>query len=250
MSRAGVGRRSPGRARMTAPRRSIRYLIASAVVLIGVIAAATAYLVAEFRERELRDAERELSNTALVLAEQLDRSFQSVELVQRSVLDAVAAEHVATSDDLTRIMGTQDVHRMLADKISGLAHVDAVTVINSQGKLINFSRYWPIPEVNVSDRVYFQALQADPSLRTFVSEPVHNRGNGTWTFFLARKIVNARGDFLGVVLGAVELGYFEKMFGAMRSARAAPSRSIAAMARCWSAIRAWKVRLGRSTKPG
>jgi hypothetical protein len=141
MSRAGVDRRSPRRARMIAPRRSIPYLVVSAVVLIGVIAAATAYLVAEFRERELRNAERELSNTALVVTEQLDRSFQSVELVQRSVLDSIAAEHVATSEELTRVMGTQDVHRMLADKISGLAHVDAVTLINAQGKLINFSRY-------------------------------------------------------------------------------------------------------------
>lgn len=200
---------------MIAPRRSIPYLVVSAVVLIGVIAAATAYLVAEFRERELRNAERELSNTALVVTEQLDRSFQSVELVQRSVLDSIAAEHVATSEELTRVMGTQDVHRMLADKISGLAHVDAVTLINAQGKLINFSRYWPIPEVNVLDRDYFKALQAEPSLLTFVSLPVHNRGNGTWTFFLARKIINARGDFLGVVLGAVELGYFEKIFGAI-----------------------------------
>src|SRR4051812_34234260 len=124
---------------MTAPRRPIRYLVASAAVLIGIIAAGTAYLVAEFRERELRNAERELSNTALIVAEQLDRSFQSLELVQRSVLDAVAAAHVATGEELTRIVGTQDVQRMLADKISGLTHVDAVTVIGAQGKLINSS---------------------------------------------------------------------------------------------------------------
>jgi diguanylate cyclase (GGDEF)-like protein/PAS domain S-box-containing protein len=200
---------------MKAPRTPIRYLIAFAAVLVGSIAVGTAYLVAEFRERELRDAERELGNTALVVAEQLDRSFQSVELVQRSVLDAVAAEHVATSEDLTRFIGTQDIHRMLADKISGLAHVDAVTVINAQGKLINFSRYWPIPQVNVSDRDYFRALMAAPSMRSFVSQPVHNRGTGTWTFYLARKIVNEQGDFLGMVLGAIELDYFEKMFGAI-----------------------------------
>src|SRR5690349_10075131 len=109
---------------MTAPRRPIRYLILSAAVLMGIIAAGTAYLVAEFRERELRNAERELGNTALIVAEQLDRSFQSLELIQRSVLDAVAAEHVATSEELTRVLGTQDIHRMLADKISGLALAD------------------------------------------------------------------------------------------------------------------------------
>ena len=188
---------------MTSPRQPIRSLLLCAGLLIGAIAIGSACLVLDFRDRELRNTERELKNTALIVAEQLDRSFQAVDLVQRSVLDAVDVAQIETSEQLTRVLGARDVHRMLADKISGLAHVNAVTVINAHGELINFSRYWPIPSVNVADRDYFSALQTDPSLRSFVSKPVRNRGTGSETFYLARKIVNRDGDFLGLVLGAI-----------------------------------------------
>jgi signal transduction histidine kinase len=85
-------------------------------------------------------------------------------------------------------------------------------MISSQGKLINFSRYWPIPHVEVTDRDYFKALRADPKLTTFISQPVRNRGTGTWTIYIARKFVSPEGEFLGLILGAMELQYFEKFF--------------------------------------
>ena len=104
---------------------------------------------------------------------------------------------------------------MLKTSINGLAQVDAITLINADGDLLNFSRYWPAPLVNVADRDYFKALKSDASLTSFVSQPVRNRGNGSWTVFLVRKIVAPNGDFLGVVLGAIDLSYFEKFFGAI-----------------------------------
>ncbi len=69
---------------------------------------------------------------------------------------------------------------LLKEKIAGLPQVDAVTMIDAGGKLTNFSRYWPIPDVNISDRDYYKALKADPDLQSFISMPVQNRGSGTW----------------------------------------------------------------------
>ena len=63
----------------------------------------------------------------------------------------------------------QETHLLLKEKIAGLPQVDAVTMIDADGKLLNFSRYWPIPDVNISDRDYFKALKADPSLESFIS---------------------------------------------------------------------------------
>jgi signal transduction histidine kinase len=112
-------------------------------------------------------------------------------------------------------MATHDIHLLLRDKISGIPQVDAVTLISAEGKLINFSRYWPTPEVNVSDRDYFKALEADPTRKTFISAPVQNRGTGTWTIYLARRLKGKRGEFLGLVLGAMELKYFEDFYRAV-----------------------------------
>jgi PAS domain-containing protein len=197
------------------PNRPIRYLILCGALLIAAIAVGTALLLSNFHNRALVDSERELKNTALILAEQIDRSFQALELVQGSVIERMHSLRIASSQDYAREMSGQDVHRMLKDKINGLVHVDAITLIDADGRLLNFSRAWPIPPINVADRDYFKALKADAQLTSFVSEPLRNRGTGTWTVYLARKLVTPQGEFLGLVLGAIELSYFEKLFGSI-----------------------------------
>jgi PAS domain S-box-containing protein len=191
----------------------ITLLILFGVLLIGLTISSTAILVSNFRARALADNERELKNITLILAEQIDRAFHSVELIQISVIERIQAQGIISSSDYEQKMSSHDTHLMLRDKISGAPHVDAVTMISAEGKLINFSRYWPIPDVNVSDRDYFKALKSDPNLFSFISEPVRNRGTGTWTIYIARKVIGSNGDFVGLVLVAMELHYFEKLFG-------------------------------------
>jgi diguanylate cyclase (GGDEF)-like protein len=195
--------------------RPIRYLILCGLLLVAAIVVGTSIMVGNFRNRALADSERELKNTALILAEQIDRSFQAVELVQRSVIEKIQSLGITSSEDYASRMSGHDVHLMLKTIISGLVHVDAVTLINTDGKLLNFSRFWPIPELSVADRDYFKAFKSDAQLTSFISLPAHNRGNGAWTVFLARKVMAPNGEFLGLVLGAVELSYFEKLFGSI-----------------------------------
>src|SRR5581483_1710749 len=122
---------------------------------------------------------------------------------------------IASSEDYTRRMSSEDVHQMLKASTSGLVQAYAISLINADGQLLNFSRFWPTPNISVADREFFLALKSDPRLTSFVSLAAHNRTNGAWTLFLVRKVTAANGDFLGLVLGAVELSYFDKFFGSV-----------------------------------
>jgi diguanylate cyclase (GGDEF)-like protein/PAS domain S-box-containing protein len=195
--------------------RPIRYLILCGVLIIAAIVAATAIMVGNLRERALSDSERELNNTALIFAEQIDRSLQAIDLVQSSVIERIRSLGIASSEDYARRMSSQDVHQMLKASTSGLVQAYAISLINAEGRLINFSRFWPIPDISVADREFFAALKADPRLTSFVSLPGHNRTDGAWTLFLARSVTTANGEFLGLVLGAVELSYFNKLLGSV-----------------------------------
>jgi diguanylate cyclase (GGDEF)-like protein/PAS domain S-box-containing protein len=195
--------------------RPIRYLILCGVLIIAAIVAATAMMVGNLRDRALSDSERELSNTALILAEQLDRSFQAIDLVQTSIIEKIQALGIASSEDYARRMSGQDVHLMLKASTSGLLQAYAISLINADGRLINFSRSWPVPEISVADREFFRALKSDPRLASFIGLPGHNSTNGAWTLFLARTVTAANGDFLGLVLGAIELSYFDKIIGSV-----------------------------------
>ena len=195
--------------------RPIRYLVLCGVLLIAAIVVSTSIMVDNLRDSALFDSERELKNTALILAEQIDRSFQAVDLVQSGVIEKIETLGIASSEDFARRLSGEDVHQMLKTSISGVVQASAITLINADGRLLNFSRYWPGPDINIDDREFFNVLKSDSRLMSYVSLPGHNRTDGAWTLVLARKVTAANGDFLGLVLGVVELSYFDKLFSSV-----------------------------------
>ena len=192
------------------------WLVAGAGSLAVLLMLAVTGLIATRRYNvELGDAARELRTLDLVLAAETTRSFQSVELVLDNVADQVAAEGAVTPEAVVDRMSTEPVHQALRARVAGVPQLDAVTLISATGKLINFSRGWPIPDVRLDDRDYFQALR-DGHEKIFLSEPVSNRGSGTPTIYLARRLSAPDGTFLGLVLGAVELASFERLYASLQ----------------------------------
>jgi hypothetical protein len=191
---------------------SLRVLGFGSLALICTIIGTNVIFLSNLRESSLQTAEANLARYSLTLVEEADRSFKSVDLVLSSIGDYLGRNGVTDSASYQRIMADQTTHLLLKEKITGLPQIDAVTMINAQGKLINFSRYWPIPAVDVSDRDYFMALKADPNLETFISKPVRNRGSGTWNIYIARRLNDPNGEFMGLLLGAMSLQYFENFF--------------------------------------
>jgi diguanylate cyclase (GGDEF)-like protein/PAS domain S-box-containing protein len=183
------------------------------MLLGGVIAAATMLMLSKLRNDAIVDGGRELENLALVLAEYTDRAFQSVALVEANLLEQAQARRPVTHEDFERQMSGQAVHLMLRDKASGMPHVGSLTLINADGKLINFSRFWPLPTIDVTDRDFFQALKSNSQLTYYLGEPVLNRATGSWTLHLVRRVSGPHGEFFGLILGAMEMDYFERYFG-------------------------------------
>jgi PAS domain S-box-containing protein len=217
---AGDGRAAPaGVADIGAAKavmsRQIRLLCLCGSFLVVAIVGATVTFAVGMRNQALEDTERELGNIGSVLAEQTAQSFRALDLVQASIIEHMRAKEVETEHHLEQLMGRQSIHHMLVDKISGLPQIDAVTIINEHGRLINFSRYWPIPQIDVTDRDYFKTLRDDPERTFWLSKPVQSRGSGTWTIYLARKITSSDGRFLGLVLGAMRLQYFDNQFSSI-----------------------------------
>ncbi len=104
------------------------------------------------------------------------------------------------------------IHVMLRDKAAGMPFVGALTVFDARGRLINFSRDWPVPDIDAGDRDFIKAFQADPTLTSYLSEPVSNRATGTWVVHLARKIAGPNGELVGLTTAAIELEYLRDSF--------------------------------------
>src|SRR5450759_49480 len=177
---------------MLRPRRLLGALGAITLALICTIVGSNLIFLGNLRESTLQTAEANLARYSLTLAENADRSFKSLDLVLSSVGDYLARKNVTDGASYRRLISDQETHFLLKEKIAGLPQIDAVTMIDADGKLINFSRYWPIPEVDISDRDYFKALKADPHLESFISAPVQNRGTGSWNIYVAVSYTHLR----------------------------------------------------------
>ena len=194
-------------------RRSSAALLVATITLIAAILGGNLFFINNLRDSLLLDAESDLARYSLMLAEQTDRSFKSVDLMLASVGDYLSRRGVTDGASYDRLTSSYETFRLLKEKISGLPYVEAIGMIDADGQLVSSSRAWPIPDVNVSDRDYFLAPKRDRKLETFISMPARNRVTGTWNIYVSRRINDPHGVFMGIVVGAISLDYFENFFG-------------------------------------
>jgi diguanylate cyclase (GGDEF)-like protein len=195
--------------------RLSRRIIILGIVLVAVIIAATGIMLLNLRDRELAESKHELKSITFVLAEQIDRSFQSMELIQTAVIERMQRLGIASAEDYERQMSGRDTYQHLKDQISGLPYVDALALLDTEGKLINVSRAWPTPVSKEPDLDFLKAFNSDPDLTAYVGRPIRSPLNETWVFYIARKFTSSNGAYLGVVLGVVTVQSFEQFFGAV-----------------------------------
>jgi diguanylate cyclase (GGDEF)-like protein/PAS domain S-box-containing protein len=197
------------------PSWPITVLAISGILLIVAIAIGAATAVGHFRDSALANSERELKNIALTVAQHVNHELEELEQIEKLIVEQITAPAIVSNDGYQRQVSGRDIHLMIRDRIAGLSHISAIGIIDSNGKLINSTRSWPVSTFQVDDRDYFIALKSDPKLDSFLSEPMHSRGNGAWSVVLARRLNAQNGDFLGVLAGTIELSYFERFFSSI-----------------------------------
>lgn len=192
--------------------RPIRRLALAGFVAVLCIGLITILIIEGLKERELTAAKQSLAMIDVALAEQAARSLQSVDLILSEITEQLRRERVTSPEEFVRLKAGRDTYQALASKITGVPQLDAIVLIAADGHLLNFSRYFPIPLIDDADRDYYAALRNSADDKPFLSVPVQNRGNGAWTIYLARRVSGPNGEFIGLVLGAINLGYFEELY--------------------------------------
>jgi len=202
--------RARGRGRAT-----LHALVVGGILLAATIAAGTGWIIFDLRDRDLAATDRELKNLAFAMAEQTDRAFQALESIEVALIERMQARGIASAADYERQMSGHDIHLLLKDKVGGMPYVGTLTLFSAEGRLFNFSRFWPIPNIDVTDRDFFSVLKFNNKLTSFMGQPVRNRATGTWTIHIARRFSGPSGEFFGLVSGGMEMEYFEQSFAAI-----------------------------------
>jgi diguanylate cyclase (GGDEF)-like protein len=189
-----------------------RHLLVACGLLIGLVLATTTVLfLTELRREELANAERELHNAALILAEEMDHRLHATELIQLELMEHMRDLGIDTPEEFTRRTTAHDVYEMLREHADRLPDVYAMSLIDVHGQIVNNSR-WQTPGIDVTDREFFQVLTADHAPPYFVGEPVQTHADGTWTIMFARRFTTPGGRLLGLIDASIQVAYFEQSF--------------------------------------
>jgi signal transduction histidine kinase/AmiR/NasT family two-component response regulator len=179
------------------------WLAGVSVVLLLIVGAISATFL--IRKNEVNDWERQMSGMTMVLSEQITESLIPLSDALNELVVYTRQQGVTNEKNFRQILSSPQAHQALKDAIGNLTLADVATFVASNGDNINFTRSYPVQGINLADRDYFLHHQSSAANDEFVSNPVRNKGNGKWTFYLSRRISGAGGEFLGVVLIGVSV---------------------------------------------
>lgn len=186
-------------------------IVAAFLMVLSVVAAGSA--IWNLHSRVEKETQAGLGRVALVIADQTSRSFQSVDLILKGLIDRV--DMVLAAEAAGRNLTNKALHDYMADEAMNLPQVANLILIDANGDYSNSSQVWPVPPISLAHREQFRHFRDNASGDLFVSQPVKNKIDGAWTIYLARRLTDRKGAFLGVAQAAVRLKHFEDFYASV-----------------------------------
>lgn len=197
-----------------------RALMAVFACMVFLVLGAATLAVWDARESRVRDYQERDARMAIVLAEQVNRTLQSMDLVLQATVERIKESGMATDAGLSEALGTEAVHDELLARLTNLPQMEGLTIVNAFGKVINSSRIWPVQDIILARPDYLDHFQPmpdgeAPNDEAYVSKPRKSILGGALTVLLTRPIIAPTGRLLGFVSAAIALKHFQEFFQAI-----------------------------------
>ncbi len=204
-----------GRDRTATIRSPVLWLALCGGLLVAAIFIGTTMMVGEFRERALHNSERELQNTVLLLTRHFDQQFEDSEKIAADVISQLRISGIASSQTFRERMSSPQAHEILRSKTSGLSYLGDISILDTGGDLINWSRPLPAPPLSIADRAYFKSFKSNPQSEAILTEAVRSHLDGNLNTVIAHRLNGENGIFLGVMTRRIEPANYEKFFASV-----------------------------------
>ena len=197
---------------LTSVKRNLRVIKLVIIVLIVVLITNALISVYLLRKNSIQDRSSQLANLTIILSEHTSQTLFSASTALKSIHDAINLKKIDTEQAYVKFASERAQYEFLEQKTKSNSILDVSTFVSSDGRVMNFSRSYPPPVIDLSERDYFQYLSThnDPSI--FYSAPVKNKGNGKWVFYLAQRVNGKNGQFLGLILVGVSVEVFSSLY--------------------------------------
>jgi PAS domain S-box-containing protein len=156
-----------------------------------------------------------LTQLSQVLAEDTSRYTRVVDVVLHDVQSRIAGLGAQTPEQFGHDMADEAIFELLSARARDLPQASAISLVDATGKIVNTSRVWPSPASTVQDRDYFRYLAAHDDATPYLGEVQRGRISDVLNLFLARRIDGPHGEFLGVIVGVLDVGYLTGRYQAI-----------------------------------
>ena len=189
-----------------------RTLLGIGAAFLIIMIAAIVGMTWRLHDDALADARQNLDTLGVAVAEQTSQAVQGADVVLEQLRTEFRASGIATPQQFAAQLGFEATQKMLLKRREPLSQIDAFILVGADGKLLNYSRQWPILPTDIADRDYYKYFRDHDDPSPFISIPVQNRTDGNWTSYLARRINGPNGVFLGIVAASLHLPYYEDFY--------------------------------------
>ncbi|MBR1196295.1 response regulator [Bradyrhizobium sp. AUGA SZCCT0240] len=192
----------------TAQRNSLRllqWMMAASLALplaLFIFASAISWIsINETADREIERSLDVVHEHALKVFETIDRSISEIAEVIRGIPDAGITSR------------EEALHQRLKQLVGSLPQVKSTWIFDARGRALVNSLVMPPPEIDFSDRDYFNAHVAG-DIGTYIGEALTPRPpyQGAPFFGFSRRRQTEDGSFAGVIQASVLPEYFEKFY--------------------------------------
>ncbi len=191
---------------------NFRLLKAATVGLVCTAALAIGLTMWWLHAKAVADVVNDTGNLATVLADQLDRSVQSIDFMINELQERIDDRGARTKNDFRRVLQGEDIHQLLTDRKARVSNIDVISLTDRNGLLVSSTNRWPLPPTDLSDRENFQYLKKNDGRQLFITKPIRDRVAGLSTVFFSKRIEDAKGEFLGMISIGVRLSYFRHIY--------------------------------------
>ena len=199
--------------------QAVGRLCLAAILLLTFAAGSLVWAISQLRADARRDAFEETGNLATVLAGQLSRFVQTIDIVLAETRDNFDVLDSDSPKAWRSALSSKPTYDRLRDKLTRLPQAFNIAVADAAGQILASTASWPAPTINVADRDYFQKTREQNQDELTISSPIRNRVNGERAVVFARSMRGSSGEFLGTVHISVNISYFEIVYDSIKSVR-------------------------------
>ena len=202
--------------RLLRENRPLQRIGALGVGLLAALCGGTTMVLDRLHDETMTEAVLGLRTLNASLTEQTTRTMEGIELTVNGVAEQIPLENRRSPEAFGQLRADRQVYEILKAKAASLPQLEALSLIAADGTLVNFTRQFPAPALDLSQRDYFLALKDHDPGHAYLSRPTKSLATQEWTLYIAQRVNDPEGRLAGLVVGAIQLSYFEEFYRSLQ----------------------------------